>query len=52
MRIQTVIANLQNTIAGKEELLKRYLDPAYPDQAVAGRMAAILEMNLDELNKR
>lgn len=50
MNIQTVIANLINTIESMKELLNRYLNPAYPDQAVAGRMAAILEMNLDELN--
>ena len=50
MNIQTVIANLLNTIEGKEQLLKRYLAPDYPNMAVAGHMVAFLEHNLTELN--
>jgi hypothetical protein len=49
MNIQTVIANLMNTIEGKEQLLKRYLAPDYPNMAVAGHMVAFLEHNLTEL---
>ena len=47
MNIQTVIANLLNTIAGKEQMLESFRNR--PGQ-VAKTMAGVLEINLDELN--
>ena len=47
MNIQTVIANLLNTIAGKEQMLESFRNR--PGQ-VAKTMAGVLEINLIELN--
>ena len=58
MNIQTVIANLLNTIAGKEELLERsrarLVQRPVPDDVTYFTIKAtveFLEINLTELNK-
>ena len=56
MNIQTVAANLRNTIAGKEQLLEEYKKASMvavrndtPDRATIGAMAGFLSVNLQEL---
>lgn len=51
MNIETVAANLRNTIAGKEMLLETYKNPGvnpYP-KFVKETMIQMLEVNIDEL---
>ena len=47
MNIQTVIANLLNTIEGKEKMLESFRGR---EGIVAKTMAGVLEINLIELN--
>ena len=56
MNLQTVITNLKNTIAGKEQLLEEYKKASMvavrndtPDRATIGAMAGFLSVNLQEL---
>ena len=50
MNIQTVAENLRNTIAGKEELLKRY--QSLPQVNVEGLVICqMLTVNIDELKR-
>lgn len=54
MTIQTVIANLLNTIEGKEQLLAQYKDAHATakgsEDIVTYAMVRFLEINLEELN--
>lgn len=56
MNIQTVIANLLNTIEGKEQLRDRYVELAtdsslpHHSQTAAVQMVTVLNWNLQELN--
>lgn len=50
MRIQTVIANLLNTIAGKEQLLAEYEQRLCLAQMSDTVTVEFLKLNLDELN--
>ena len=56
MNLSTVITNLRNTIAGKEQLLEEYKKASIvavrndtPDRATIGAMAGFLSVNLQEL---
>ena len=50
MNIQTVAANLRNTISGKEELLNRY--QSLPQVNVEGLVICqMLTVNIDELKR-
>ena len=56
MNLSTVITNLRNTIAGKEQLLEEYKKASMvavrndtPDRATIGAMAGFLSVNLQEL---
>lgn len=55
MNIQTVIANLLNTIEGKEKMLADYREAALNSTGVTHHVnaatAQFLRVNLDELNK-
>ena len=56
MNLQTIITNLQNTIAGKEMLLVTYENPSVGRHDVGSRMAMtatieFLKVNIDELKR-
>ena len=58
MNIQTVAANLRNTIAGKEQLLEQYKQASLiavrndtPDRVTIAAMAGFLSTNIDELRR-
>ena len=53
MNLQTVAANLRNTIAGKEQLLATYKDPSLfaCHRLVKEAMIQFLETNIDELKR-
>ena len=57
MNIQTVAANLRNTIAGKEELLAVFTKPEnydwlpQPDKTARDAVNAFLKVNIDELKR-
>ena len=51
MNIQTVAANLRNTIAGKEMLLETYKNPSVLTKPIRETMAHMLEINIDELKR-
>ena len=58
MNLSTVITNLRNTIAGKEQLLEEYKKASMvavrndtPDRATIGAMAGFLSVNIDELKR-
>ena len=50
MNIQTVAANLRNTIKGKEKYLAE-LRKKYDQTGVSSAVAEFLEINIDELNR-
>lgn len=51
MNIQTVIANLKNTIAGKEMLLETYKNPSVLTKSIRETMTHMLEINIAELQR-
>lgn len=51
MNIQTVIANLKNTIAGKEMLLETYRNPSVLTKPIRETMTHMLEINIAELKR-
>ena len=50
MNIQTVIANLLNTIEGKETYLRALKKKGYDSTGVRSAVIEFLELNLEELN--
>lgn len=48
MKLQTVIDNLDNTVAGKERLLESYRKHS-PDDRLTMILAEMLQLNLKEL---
>ena len=58
MNLSTVITNLRNTIAGKEQLLEQYKQASLiavrndtPDRVTIAAMAGFLSTNIDELRR-